>query len=378
MPACLPEQLWLQRGRLASTDPHSSSSSVGRRLREQAPHGGELLGGGEVRGGGDRDLLRRQVVARAHERQRLERLRRRAEERDEAGIARLLDHLAVAHHDRMHDVDRLDDAAPPDDHLDRVHRGSLCLDKRATISVWSGLVAHSPTPLDYDAADTLVVSEPAQLRALGDEVRGRIIALLRERAASASELAGLLEHAEGHRRTPPQGARACRSRARRAHPAGTRRDGEVLRPRRAALHLPSCDEHDDELVHGVGATLLRMAAAEARRSPGSRHARTAARPPATLPPPSGSTAGSTSSSTTRGRRDARRRSVGPRRRVLPVGAALMRRLLPGGLWRHPDFLQALVRGDDQPASARRSRSSRCRSSRSSCSTRAPSRSPCSA
>ena len=30
-------------------------------------------------------------------------------------------------------------------------------------------------------------------------------------------------------------------------------------------------------------------------------------------------------------------SVGPRRRVLPVGAALMRRFLPGGLWRHRDF-----------------------------------------
>ena len=49
------------------------------RLREQAADRGELLGRGEVRGGRDRDLLRRQVVARADERQRLERLRRRAE-----------------------------------------------------------------------------------------------------------------------------------------------------------------------------------------------------------------------------------------------------------------------------------------------------------
>ena len=40
-------------------------SLVGRRLREQAAHGVELLGRGEVRGGGDRDLLRGQVVARA-------------------------------------------------------------------------------------------------------------------------------------------------------------------------------------------------------------------------------------------------------------------------------------------------------------------------
>ena len=58
-------------------------------------------------------------------------------------------------------------------------------------------MAHSATALDYDAADTLVVSEPAQLRALGDEVRGRIVALLRERAASASELAELLGMPKG-------------------------------------------------------------------------------------------------------------------------------------------------------------------------------------
>ena len=105
----------------------------GRRLCQQAPHRGKLLGGGEVRRGSDRDLLGRQVVARANQRQRLERLRSRAEIRDAAGIARLLDHLAVAHRDRVHDVDRLDDVAPPDDHLDRVHRGSLCLDKWAAL-----------------------------------------------------------------------------------------------------------------------------------------------------------------------------------------------------------------------------------------------------
>jgi DNA-binding transcriptional ArsR family regulator len=58
-------------------------------------------------------------------------------------------------------------------------------------------VAHSPLPLDYEAAATLVVSEPAQLRALGDDVRGRIVALLRERATSASELAGLLDMPKG-------------------------------------------------------------------------------------------------------------------------------------------------------------------------------------
>jgi DNA-binding transcriptional ArsR family regulator len=42
---------------------------------------------------------------------------------------------------------------------------------------------------DYDAQDVLIVTEPEQLRALGDDLRGKIIRRLRERARSASELA---------------------------------------------------------------------------------------------------------------------------------------------------------------------------------------------
>ena len=42
---------------------------------------------------------------------------------------------------------------------------------------------------DYDADDILVVAETEQLRALADDVRGRIVALLRERAATTTELA---------------------------------------------------------------------------------------------------------------------------------------------------------------------------------------------
>ena len=40
---------------------------------------------------------------------------------------------------------------------------------------------------DYEAADTFVVSEPEQLRALGDDLRSRIVALLRERARSTQD-----------------------------------------------------------------------------------------------------------------------------------------------------------------------------------------------
>jgi DNA-binding transcriptional ArsR family regulator len=50
---------------------------------------------------------------------------------------------------------------------------------------------------DYDAPDVLVVSEPEQLKALGDELRARIIVMLRERAHSVSELAAKLEMPKG-------------------------------------------------------------------------------------------------------------------------------------------------------------------------------------
>ena len=50
---------------------------------------------------------------------------------------------------------------------------------------------------EYDAADVLVVREPEQLRALAGDLRARIIMLLRERAASTTELAEALGMAKG-------------------------------------------------------------------------------------------------------------------------------------------------------------------------------------
>ncbi len=50
---------------------------------------------------------------------------------------------------------------------------------------------------DYDAQDVLVVSEPEQLRALGDDLRSRIVALLRERARSTHDLADELALPKG-------------------------------------------------------------------------------------------------------------------------------------------------------------------------------------
>ena len=123
-------------------------------------------------------------------------------------------------------------------------------------------MAHSKLPLDYDAADTLVVSEPTQLRALGDDVRGRIVGLLRERAASASELGELLDMPRG---TVGHHLHVL-ERARLVHVVRTRRVRAVTEKyygRVARLFIiKSGDESDDELVHGVAANSFRTAAAE--------------------------------------------------------------------------------------------------------------------
>ena len=91
-----------------------------------------------------------------------------------------------------------------------------------------------PQP-DYEADDILVVSETEQLRALADDVRRRIVAILRERASTTTELAEEVGLAKGHGRAPPEGARGGRARPRRPHAPRARADGELLRPRGAAL-----------------------------------------------------------------------------------------------------------------------------------------------
>jgi DNA-binding transcriptional ArsR family regulator len=50
---------------------------------------------------------------------------------------------------------------------------------------------------DYDAPDVLYVRRPDQLKALGDELRGRIVVMLRERAQSVTELAEKLNMPKG-------------------------------------------------------------------------------------------------------------------------------------------------------------------------------------
>jgi DNA-binding transcriptional ArsR family regulator len=128
-------------------------------------------------------------------------------------------------------------------------------------------VAHSPAALDYEAPETLVVSEPAQLRALGDEVRGRIVALLRERATSASELSGLLSIPKGtvghHLKVLERAGLVHVVRTRQVRAVTEKYYGRVAR----LFLLKSTDEQDDELVFGAGASALRTAAAELAAAP---------------------------------------------------------------------------------------------------------------
>ena len=100
-PACLPEQLCSSCGGLGA-----ALEVLLRRRRdsEDAPDGGDLLGRREMRGARERDQLVVQLRARADDRERLERLRGRAEEGDELGVAGDELDPAIAHDDRVDDV----------------------------------------------------------------------------------------------------------------------------------------------------------------------------------------------------------------------------------------------------------------------------------
>jgi DNA-binding transcriptional ArsR family regulator len=57
--------------------------------------------------------------------------------------------------------------------------------------------AAAATTPDYDAPDVIYVRRPDQLKALGDELRARIVVLLRERAHSVTDLAEKLALPKG-------------------------------------------------------------------------------------------------------------------------------------------------------------------------------------
>jgi len=167
--------------------------------------------------------------------------------------------------DGVHTMARLDDATAPHDHGQRIHPASLSDAQpcgRARNLVWSRIIDQSivlPVP-DYEAVDILIVDEPQQLRALAGESRLRIVALLRERAASTTELAAELRLAKGtighHLKVLEEAGLVRVVRTRQVRAMTERFYGRVAR-----LFLIKGAEEDEALAH----VRVRLDAADARR-----------------------------------------------------------------------------------------------------------------
>jgi DNA-binding transcriptional ArsR family regulator len=117
---------------------------------------------------------------------------------------------------------------------------------------------------DYEAEETLVVSEPGQLRALADDLRTGIVSLLRSRARSTQELArdlGVPKGTIGHHLKVLERAGLVRVVRTRQVRAVT----EKFYGRTAHLFLFAAEDAADE--RGLGASLFRQSAREIDASP---------------------------------------------------------------------------------------------------------------
>jgi DNA-binding transcriptional ArsR family regulator len=118
-----------------------------------------------------------------------------------------------------------------------------------------------PSP-DYEAVDVLVVREPEQLRALGDDLRSKIVVLLRDRAASTTELAeklGLPKSTVGHHVKVLEKAGLIRVvRTRKVRAVTERYYGRTAR----LFLFKSSDDAGSEGVRDVAAASLRAVAEE--------------------------------------------------------------------------------------------------------------------
>jgi predicted ArsR family transcriptional regulator len=117
---------------------------------------------------------------------------------------------------------------------------------------------------DYEADETLVLSGPEQLRALGDDLRAGIVSLLRWRARSTQELArelGIPKGTVGHHLKVLERAGLIRVVRTRQVRAVT----EKFYGRTARVFLFAAEDEADE--RSVGASLFRQAAREIDASP---------------------------------------------------------------------------------------------------------------
>ena len=117
---------------------------------------------------------------------------------------------------------------------------------------------------DYDAADTLVVAEPKQLKAMADPLRTQLIQLLRDRARSTQEISeelGLPKGTVGHHLKVLEAAgliRVVRTRKVRAMT-------EKFYGRTARLFLYQAEDPADG--RAISANTLRHAANEVEQAP---------------------------------------------------------------------------------------------------------------
>jgi DNA-binding transcriptional ArsR family regulator len=122
-----------------------------------------------------------------------------------------------------------------------------------------------PEP-DYDAEDVLVVREPEQLRALGDDLRTRLVMMLRSRAASTSELAQALDLPKGtvghHLKVLEKAGLIRVVRTRQVRAMTEKYYGRVAR-----LFVLRGDEPEGVTTGGIAAALLRQAAEEVPEAP---------------------------------------------------------------------------------------------------------------
>jgi DNA-binding transcriptional ArsR family regulator len=118
--------------------------------------------------------------------------------------------------------------------------------------------------LAYDAPDILVVDEPDQLRALADDLRGRMVSLLRERAWSTQQLARELSIPKGtigHHLKVLERAGLIRV----VHTRRVRAVTEKFYGRAARLFLFKPEDPADS--RALGAATLRDAAFQLERAP---------------------------------------------------------------------------------------------------------------